>query len=92
MKSIPTRPQTVHQAEASTLASKDDRTLLRLLLDRSAQNTDVEKVADELIDRFGGLGDIAAAEIVELVRIEGLGAAAILNLKLRLIHAAVPGS
>jgi len=79
---IPCHPQIVQQAEASTLASKEDRALLRLLLDRSVQNTDAERVADELIDRFGGLGDIVAAEVVELVRIRGLGPTAILDFKL----------
>ncbi len=82
MNPIPCHPQIVQQAEASTLASKEDRALLRLLLDRSVQNTDAERVADELIDRFGGLGDIVAAEVVELVRIRGLGPTAILDFKL----------
>lgn len=82
MNPILCRPQTVQQAEASTLASKEDRALLRLLLDRSVQDTNVERVADELIDRFGGLGDIVAAEVIELARIGGLGPATILDLKL----------
>lgn len=82
MTPIPSRPQAVRQIEPSTLASMDDQVLLRLLLDRSVQSMDVERVAEALISRFGGLGDVIAAEAVELDRIDGLGSTSMLDLKL----------
>lgn len=82
MTPIPNRPLAVRQIEPSTLASMNDGGLLRLLLGWSLQNHDVERVAEALIERFGGLGDLAAAEVVELSRIGGFGPEAIFDLKL----------
>ncbi len=42
----------------------------------------VGPTAEALVDRFGSLGDIAAAEVAELGRLPGMGATAILDLKL----------
>lgn len=52
---VPNRPQMGSHAEASTLALKADRALLRLLV-RALRTADVERVADALIDRFEKLG------------------------------------
>ncbi|MEQ7154573.1 RadC family protein [Brevundimonas aurifodinae] len=60
----------------------DDQGLLCLLLDRSLAGTAVEPVAAELINRFGGLGEIVSADLPELSRITGLGPTTILDLKL----------
>jgi DNA repair protein RadC len=69
-------------AQPSTLDQVEDRDLLCLLLERSLQGPAVEQVAADLMNRFGNLGDIAAAEVRELGRITGLGPAGILDLKL----------
>ncbi|MBX9615317.1 MAG: DNA repair protein RadC [Caulobacteraceae bacterium] len=68
--------------EPSTLGEIDDHGLLSLLLDRSLPGSACGPVATDLIDRFGGLGEIVAADLPELSRINGLGPAAILDLKL----------
>jgi len=65
-----------------SLSAVDDGTLLVLWLNRSLPRSDVERVATTLLDRFGALGDIAAADIAELGRIEGLAPAAVFDLKL----------
>lgn len=69
-------------AEPSTLASLDDPALLALLLGRCLPAPMVGPTAEALVDRFGSLGDIAAAEVAELGRLPGMGATAILDLKL----------
>ncbi|GAA0196524.1 hypothetical protein QOZ96_001810 [Brevundimonas nasdae] len=68
--------------EPSTLTALDDQTLLGLLLGRCLAGSDVDPIAEALLDRFGSLGDIAAAEVSELGRLPGLGPTAILDLKL----------
>lgn len=69
-------------AEPSTLSSLDDLALLGLLLGRCLSAPMVGATAEALVDRFGSLGDIAAAEVAELGRLPGMGPAAILDLKL----------
>jgi len=69
-------------AELSTLASLDDPTLLGLLLGRCLTGSDADFIAGALIDRFGSLGDVFAAEVAELARFAGVGPAALLDLKL----------
>ncbi|MGQ2971897.1 RadC family protein [Brevundimonas mediterranea] len=64
------------------MSALDDQALLGLLLGRWLPPADVDRSAADLIDRFGNLGDIAAAEVAELARFGGLGSAAILDLKL----------
>ena len=72
----------------------DDQALLGLLLGRCLPGANVDRIAEALLDRFGSLGDVAAAEVSELGRLSGLGPAAILDLKLlrelcvRLSHSA----
>lgn len=68
--------------EPSTLDEIDDHGLLCLLLDRSLSGPPINTVAADLIDRFGTLEDIVAADLPELSRIAGLGPTAILDLKL----------
>lgn len=68
--------------EPSTLSSLDDLTLLGLLLDRCRSGLERDRIARDLIDRFGGLGEILAADMSELGRCKGLGAVGILDLKL----------
>lgn len=90
MRSLPARalPDTAGapalriDPEPSTLASLDDHDLLALLLGRYLPADRGGPVAQALIDRFGSLGDIAAAEITELRRTHGMEPAAIFDLKL----------
>lgn len=60
----------------------DDQTILALMLARSLQGDASARIAQALLDRFGSLGDIAAADVHELGRIPGLNATAIRDLKL----------
>lgn len=71
-----------NKMEPSTLHDIDDPGLLCLLLDRSLAGPACSPVAADLFHQFGGLGDIVAADLPELSRIAGLGATAILDLKL----------
>jgi DNA repair protein RadC len=66
----------------STLATLDDQALLGLLLSRCLPGADIDPIVKALLDRFGCLGDVAAAEVCELSRLPGLGPTAILDLKL----------
>lgn len=82
MTSYINRPQAVRQIKISALPSMEDTELLRLLLDRSVGRKGAGRVAEELIGRFGGLGEAITAEAVELDRVDGLGPTALLDLKL----------
>lgn len=82
MTFYPNRPQAVRQIKISALPSMDDTALLRLLLNRSSGGREAGRLADELIGRFGGLGEAITAEAVELDRVDGLGPTAMLDLKL----------
>ena len=64
------------------LDSLDDQTLLALMLARSVQGDASARISQALLERFGGLGDIAAADVHELGRIPGLNTTAIRDLKL----------
>lgn len=66
----------------SDLASLDDQALLGLLLARSLPGQAADDIAAALMERFGGLGDIAAAATAELGRIPGMGYIPILDLRL----------
>lgn len=70
------------KASPSGLASLDDQALLGLLLARSLPGQVVDGMAAALIERFGGLGEVAAAGTAELARIPGMGSTPILDLKL----------
>ncbi|MEQ7154245.1 RadC family protein [Brevundimonas aurifodinae] len=91
MRSIPTySPQETRLSQepfrpkptASTLDALDDHTLLGLLLDRVLEAPDAERIASDLLDRFGSLGDIAAADVPELGKVTGVRPAVIMELKL----------
>lgn len=62
------------------LAVLGDRHLLFLLLGRNAVTSSA--AVEALFDRFGDLGAIASADLPELARTSGLGAAALTDLKL----------
>lgn len=68
--------------EPAALDHLDDRSLLALLLSRCGRGADGERLATDLLERFGGLGDSLAADVSELGRIDGLGAGGLLVLKL----------
>lgn len=68
--------------ESSTLERMSDYDLLCLLLGRNLAAPIVGRVAANLLERFDDLGGIAAADASELGRVDGVGAAAILDLKL----------
>lgn len=68
--------------EPSALGDLDDRSLLGLLLGRCGRGADGDRLAADLLERFGGLGDILAADVSELGRMDGLGASGLLDLKL----------
>lgn len=66
----------------SDLASLDDQTLLALWLARSLPGDTVDTVAAALIERFGGIGDVASAGSAALSQMPGMGRTPILDLKL----------
>lgn len=66
----------------SDLASLDDQTLLALWLARSLPGDIVDTVAAALIERFGGIGDVASAGSAALSQMPGMGRTPILDLKL----------
>ena len=86
MRTLPTHAEARQPASTScrstpapsTLAMLDDQALLGLLLGRCLPGANVDRIAEALLDRFGSLGDVAAAEVSELGRLSGLGPAAIL--------------
>ncbi|PTR18734.1 DNA repair protein RadC [Cereibacter azotoformans] len=59
-----------------------DYELLELLLFRSLPRQDVKPLARRLIDRFGDLNSVIAAEPVRLLEIDGVGEAVAQDLKL----------
>jgi DNA repair protein RadC len=56
--------------------------LLELALYRSIPRKDTKPIAKDLIDRFGTISDILAADPSELRKIDGIGRAAIADLKI----------
>lgn len=91
MRSIPsatwqarTEPRRIDDivGELSALANLDDQALLALLLARSLRGGAPSRIAEALLERFGGLGDVLVANVPELARIAGLNATAITDLKL----------
>ena len=75
----PSPPMTAGAAacpEPAGLGDLDDRSLLALLLGRCGRGADGDRLAADLLERFGGLGDILAADVSELGRMDGLGASA----------------
>lgn len=84
MRSFPAFPRTtdaiLKPPDADRLSALDDHHLLSLLLGRNAAVSPVS--VEALFDRFGDLGAIASADLPELARTSGLGAAALTDLKL----------
>ncbi|MBU1540464.1 MAG: DNA repair protein RadC [Alphaproteobacteria bacterium] len=72
------RPETC----LSSLDILDDQDLLCLLLDPVLEGPDARTIAADLLERFGGLGEIASADVPELLRVAGTGPSVILQLKL----------
>jgi DNA repair protein RadC len=68
--------------DPSSLERMSDHDLLCLLLGRSVSAPIAGRVAADLLGQFGDLGGIAAADGPELGRVDGVGAAAIMDLKL----------
>lgn len=64
------------------LAGLDDQTLLAMMLTRGSSCIDPHRVAGDLLGRFGNLAAVASADLPELARIEGVGPAALTDLKL----------
>ena len=60
----------------------DERTLLALILTRTSPPRDPNRLATDLLNRFGALAAVVAADAPELARTPGLGAAAVEDLKL----------
>ncbi|WP_313452309.1 RadC family protein [Brevundimonas sp.] len=84
MRSFPAFPRTtdaiLKPPDADRLSALDDHHLLSLLLGRNPAVSPVS--VEALFDRFGDLGAIASADLPELARTSGLGAAALTDLKL----------
>jgi DNA repair protein RadC len=59
-----------------------DYEMLELLLFRAIPRRDVKPLAKELIERFGSFAEVIAAPIERLKEVEGLGEAAITDLKI----------
>ncbi len=71
----------VHSAlPAGPLSVLDDQTLLALMLKRS--NADPDALALALMSRFGGLGEVAGADLAELARVPGVGRAVTTDLRI----------
>jgi len=60
----------------------DERTLLALMLTRTSPPRDPNRLARDLLNRFGALAAVVAADAPELARTPGLDASAIADLKL----------
>lgn len=91
MRPLPTRTRSEAARPTTSLrpvacpsgfACLEDQALLGLWLEHALPGQAVDAVAAALIERFGALGDIAAAGTAELGRIPGMGSAAIRDLKL----------
>src|SRR3569833_2232791 len=59
-----------------------DYELLELLLFRAIPQRDVQPLAKQLLEKFGSFGEVIAAPVTRLEEVDGLGAAAITELKI----------
>ncbi len=66
--------------DRSSFATLDDRVLLALMLRRAG--LDADTLAGDLMDRFGGLGEVVSASLSELNRATSFGAAVLADLGL----------
>lgn len=64
------------------LDSFDDHNVLELLLFHSIPRRDTNPIAHDLIDRFGSLADVFDAPLDELMKVDGVGEASAMLLKL----------
>lgn len=87
MRSIP-KPDLEHAralaagAGLPAIELMDERTLLALMLKRASLPTNPHRLAGDLLDRFGALAAVVAADASELARTPGLDVAAVADLKL----------
>lgn len=81
-RSSPPRDRSDLETDPSTLTRLDDRAVLRLLLERRCATAGQAAMVEALMERFGSLADIVAADAAELARAGPLDPAAILELKL----------
>jgi DNA repair protein RadC len=72
----------LRQRAAHALDALPDYELLELFLFRSLPQGDVKPLAKSLLDRFGGLAAVLAAEPEALKTVKGVGASVALDLKL----------
>lgn len=81
-RSSPARDRLRLEITLPTLALCDDRAVLRLLLERRCPAAGHADAVEALMERFGSLADLVAADAAELARAGPLDPAAILELKL----------
>lgn len=62
-------PQTCEPGAGRGYPDLDDRTLLGLMIQRSGAERD--RLAGDLLDRFGGLGEVVSADLSHLVKASG---------------------
>jgi len=74
--------QRLRTRAAISFAALPDYELLELILARSLPRGDVKPIAKTLLARFGGLAGVFGARAEELKTVQGIGAAAALDLKL----------
>ena len=85
MRSIP-KPDLEHAralaagAGLPAIELMDERTLLALMLKRASLPTNPQRLAGDLLDRFGALAAVVAADASELARTPGLDVAAVADL------------
>ena len=73
-------PQPCEATPATGFARLDDRALLGLMLRRSG--ADRERLAEDLLDRFGGLGEVVSADLGQLAGASGASPAVLADLGL----------
>jgi DNA repair protein RadC len=72
----------LRERAAISFAALPDYELLELLLARSLPRGDIKPIAKDLLARFGSLAGVLGAALEELRTVQGVGAAAALDLKL----------
>lgn len=65
-----------------TFVGLDDRALLAMMLARRPETADWDGICTHLFERFGSLAAITAADVPELARTNGVGAAVLTDLKM----------
>jgi DNA repair protein RadC len=80
--SAPTPHHLGHRERLQAMGALPDYELLELFLFRSLPKGDVKPLAKALLERFGGLAAVLAADVEALKTVKGVGAAVALDLKL----------